>query len=441
MSSIAIYIEICIGAFVWLAWLLRRDRLSLGLPIAYLGNLLLIHVPGAFTRIMTNAFDFDRDIIGIGIRYTAIGCVCFVAGVYIARFLNRGRRISYRYVEQREFWNFCLIGGLFVSFGLRFLSDLPSVRAALDRGALLWTLGALLGLRFAVSQGNLKSMMTWGLSCFIYPILILLFAGFLSYGSIALIIVASALVISVRSPVRVIVGGCLVVYLGLTVFVNYFEHRTEYRDVAWSGASTESRVDAALDMFSNFKFFDPTDIKQLNALNVRLNQNYFVGLAALRLEQGQVAYLHGRSLWEGVEALVPRFLWPDKPVYGGSGRIVADMTGLQLNEDTSWGVGNVMEFQINFGLPGVVIGFLILGFVIGWVDLKAAMADARGDFDSLILFFLLGVALTQPGGSLVEITGGAAAAGAAAFMWKLAWQLWLRRHKRVATNRRFATPR
>lgn len=441
MSSIAIYIEICLGTFFWAAWLLRRDRLSLGLPIAYLANLLLIHVPGAFTRLMTNAFDYDRDIIAIGIRYTAIGSVCFVAGVWIAHLTNSSKRVSYRYVEQREFWNFCLIGGLFVSFGLSFLNDLPSVRSALDRGALLWTLGALLGLRFAASRGNLRSMMTWGSSSLIYPIIILLFAGFLSYGSIALIIIASTLVVSVRSPSRVIIGGCLTVYLGLTVFVNYFAHRTEYRDVAWSGAPIESRIDAAANLFSDFQYFDPNDVKQLNELNIRLNQNYFVGLAALRLEQEQVAYLHGRSLWEGVEALVPRFLWPDKPVYGGSGKIVADMTGLQLNEDTSWGVGNVMELLINFGLSGVIFGFLILGFLIGWLDLNAAKADARGDFGKLILFFLIGVALTQPGGSLVEMTGGAAAAAVAAFVWKSAWQLWLRRNKYREAGRRFATLR
>ena len=34
-----------------------------------------------------------------------------------------------------------------------------------------------------------------------------------------------------------------------------------------------------------------------------------------------------------------------------------------------------MEFQINFGTPGVVVGFLILGWLIGTLDLKAAVAE------------------------------------------------------------------
>ena len=44
-------IFICLAAFLGLLRLLRRDRVSLGLPVAYLYSLLLIHVPGAFAHI------------------------------------------------------------------------------------------------------------------------------------------------------------------------------------------------------------------------------------------------------------------------------------------------------------------------------------------------------------------------------------------------------
>lgn len=430
MSNIALWMLVCVAALIWLAWILRRDRLSLGIPLAYVLTLFLIHLPGAFTRMATDQFDYNAEVIEIGIRYTAIGTFCFVAGVQLIHLIYK-RQLAYRYVEHREFWYFCLIGGLILQFGLTFLADLPSARSAIDRGSNLWTLGALMGLRFALSQENVKALTTWVAASLIYPILILLLAGFMSYGSIALIIVMSALVVSARSRLKLIVTGCVIAYVGLSVFVNYFEHRTEFREVAWSQASKTERIEAALRIFSNFQWFDPTNVTQLEALDKRLNQNLYVGMAALRIEQEQVDYLYGRSIWEGFEALVPRALWPDKPVKGGSGRIVADMTGLNLNEETSWGVGNVMEFQINFGMVGVLVGFFLLGVAIGWLDFKAALADIRGDFDKLILYFLVGLALCQPGGSIVEMTGGAAAAGVAAFVWKWCWQLWLtgiRRH-------------
>src|SRR5256885_7581077 len=143
----------------------------------------------------------------------------------------------------------------------------------------------------------------------------------------------------------------------------------------------------------DFEWFDPSNEIHLHALDQRLNQNYFVGLAAKRIEQGQVDYLYGRSLWEGVLATIPRALWPDKPVFGGSPALVSEMTGLTLSDSTSFGVGNVMEFHINFGIAGVVVGFLLIGVLLGALDRAAALAEASGDLGRVFIYFLPAVAL------------------------------------------------
>jgi hypothetical protein len=65
---------------------------------------------------------------------------------------------------------------------------------------------------------------------------------------------------------------------------------------------------------------------------------------------------------------------------------------------------------------------LVLGWLIGTLDLKAAVAESQGELGRVILFFLPGVALIGPNGSLVELFGGSAAALVAAFGWKLAWK-------------------
>ncbi|HVF40557.1 MAG TPA: hypothetical protein VM939_11720, partial [Gemmatimonadaceae bacterium] len=153
-------------------------------------------------------------------------------------------------------------------------------------------------------------------------------------------------------------------------------------------------------------------------------QNYFAGLAASRIENGTVSYLYGRSLWEGVLSLIPRALWPEKPVKAGSPKIVAEMTGLRLSAGTSFGVGNVMEFHINFGIPGVIVGFLLLGFAIGKLDRKAAEADEKGELGEIYLFFLPAIALIQPQGSMVELMSGAAASVAASLAWRWGWERW-----------------
>jgi hypothetical protein len=81
-----------------------------------------------------------------------------------------------------------------------------------------------------------------------------------------------------------------------------------------------------------------------------------------------------------------------------------------------------MEFQINFGIPGVAIGFLVLGWLIGMLDFRAAVAERRCDFKRVLLYFLPCVALIQPNGSLVELFSGAAAAFVGAFTWAFVWK-------------------
>jgi len=426
-------ISVCVAAFLWLLWLLRRDQISLGLPIAYLYLLLLIHVPGAFAHIMGRDFLIHSDLTETAMRFTAIGAICFVVGLSLAR--SSIPEVAFRRnVDRPQFWWFCLIGGWTCVYGLSPLYQFPSVSAAVDKGGAIWMLGVLLGLRAALQRHDLKLTVLWLSALMVYPVLMLLLGGFLSYGSVAIILVCSALTISTRSYWSVVTGVAIFTFLSLSIFVSYFQHRNEIRDQVWGGAPLATRIDSVVNTFRDFQWVDPADHHHLIALDQRLNQNYFVGLAARRIEQGQVNYLKGESVRDGLLALVPRAFWPKKPVFAGSPQIVAKMTGLQLSKNTSFGVGNVMEFQINFGTPGVVVGFLILGWLIGKLDLKAAIAENRGDLGSVILFFLPCVALIQPGGSLVELFSSAAAALVGASVWNLGWKRFLRRRSAASKS-------
>ncbi len=90
--------------------------------------------------------------------------------------------------------------------------------------------------------------------------------------------------------------------------------------------------------------------------------------------------------------------------------MVADATGIVLHTGTAWGVGQVMEFYINAGLPGVILGFLVLGWLIGKLDRMSAQALRLRQHGTALVYFLPCVALVQPLGSVVELTGGALAA-------------------------------
>jgi hypothetical protein len=422
-------IFVCMAALAGLIWALRRDRSSLGLPVAYLISLLLIHVPGAYAHV--GSAEADSEVTGTGFFFVTIAAVCFVGGVMLARLstsngiIQFGTSGSYPVTTSRNrFALFCLLGGWVFIYGLSPLHYIPSLGAAVDKGGAIWILGVILGLREALHRRSLWWTGIWLGAVLVYPVGMLLLGGFLSYGAAAMIVVGSALTISTRSYWRVAAGLAVATYLALTIFVNYFESRDTIRDEVWGGAPLEERIDTVLGVASDFHWFDSTNPLDLLALDERLNQNFFVGLAAEQIEAGQVGYLYGRSIWEALQALVPRLIWPDKPVLAGSPEIVSEMTGLQLSPTASFGVGNVMEFQINFGLEGVVGGFLLLGWLIGMLDRKAAAAECRGELEKVMLFFLPAVALIQPNGSMVEMASGAAAAVIAAYGWRWAWSRW-----------------
>ena len=93
----------------------------------------------------------------------------------------------------------------------------------------------------------------------------------------------------------------------------------------------------------------------------------------------------------------------------------ADFTGLQFDEGTSVGAGQVFEFYINFGVIGVVGGFLIYGFMVGQMDMLAKNSLDRGDQKRFLLWFLVGLALLQPGGNLREVIVSAVGSVIAAY--------------------------
>ncbi len=412
----------CAVAFVGLIWWLRRSGNSVGLPAAYLGNLLVLHVPGAVGQVLDRENLIQGDAFTrTGMIMTAIGTVAFVVGALIGR--RRVATPTPQPAARSVFWRYCLLGGGVLTV-VAYAINIPSVTAVIAGGGPIWMLGVMLALRSATRTGDGQKAFRWLVALTLYPVLILFLTGFMSYGSVAAIIVLTGIAMVAASGWRVALGYAVAVVAGISIFLSYYSHRDQIRAAVWGGADTDARIAASVAAFSDLELFDPRNGEHLVAFDERLNQNYFVGLAAARIESGAVNPLYGRSLVEGVQALVPRALWPDKPVVAGSPKIVSEMTGLTLGTGTSFGVGNVMEFHINFGIPGVVIGFLLLGAAIGWLDVKTAAADLRGDLRQTFLFFLPAVALIQPNGSIVEILSGAAAALAAALAWRWLWDRW-----------------
>lgn len=118
-----------------------------------------------------------------------------------------------------------------------------------------------------------------------------------------------------------------------------------------------------------------------------------MGAAVDYIQNGYESYAYGQTLYLSLLAMIPRIIWPDKPVRLGGADIVSKYTGIQFAPDTSVGVGLVMEFYINFGLLGICIGYLLLGIILTLIDIICKYRLEQGDWFGFTYLFLPAVAI------------------------------------------------
>jgi hypothetical protein len=212
-----------------------------------------------------------------------------------------------------------------------------------------------------------------------------------------------------RNRVWFYLAAAPVFFLGLSLFVTYAQQRDEIREVIWyQNAGITKRLEEVSKLVTDFQLLDLSNDLHLTYLDMRLNQNWLVGAGVIRHRDGEAELRYGATvpLW----ALIPRAIWPDKPGIGGSGDLVSTFTGIIFAEGTSVGVGQVLEFYMNFGVPGVLFGFALFGFFLMRLDQRMMHALITGDFPGLIIRALPGLALLQPMGSLLEVLVSAVSA-------------------------------
>jgi hypothetical protein len=234
------------------------------------------------------------------------------------------------------------------------------------------------------------------------PLATLSTAGFIGYGVNWVLSVVAFLFSLSRRRFWFYVSAPVVVFLGLSFFVAYMGERTGIRELVWKeNAGMTERLARISEIITNFRPLDLQSSQHVKALEERLNQNFLVGIGEQRLQSGAVGLRHGDTFpaWN----LIPRAIWPDKPDIGGGGDLVSAFTGVHFAENTSVGVGQVLEFYMNFGQAGVIAGFAILGFILTRIDARIAHALYDGDIRALLSWAMPGLTLISPGGNLSEI--------------------------------------
>jgi hypothetical protein len=375
-------------------------------------NLALIHLVAGVMYLSHGPVLYPARLVAEGYQLSAYGITAFaVAALVISKRSVHSARTQQRLKEFRNkrTRDKCLLIGA-VSIALLYSATvfIPSLTAIVASGEQLF----LTGLCLAWWEGRRRKrfLQCAGVLCIalFFPLLTLLAAGFLAFGTAAAVVIMVFAATVSRSRLRVAIATVVLGYLGATVFVSYLRDRTAIRGVVWGGGTVGERVSAVSNTVATFEWFDPTNPAHLKRIDSRLDQNYLVGLAVNSLSMSD-AYARGGTLWQAIVALVPRILWRDKPVTAGGSEMVTRYTGLYFPNGTSVGMGPVMELYINFGSLGVVIGFFALGLLVASLDQRAWQGLLEDDWERFALSFTVGISFLQVGGSFAEMVGTAGA--------------------------------
>lgn len=375
------------------------------LVLSYFLGLSLIHLPGALIYLDPQSIGPSPVETELGFRLTVIGLAAFVFGAAVARTAPKPERsatateIVSRFAPQ--VWPLLAVGFVSYAFLMARASAIPSGTALVSSLGSLMTIGIWLRFYAATATDNSRRLLTTLALVPLLPVTSLSAAGFLGYGIYWALSAMSFLFIILRRRFWFYVGAPIFGALGLSFFAVYFSLRVILRFVVSTGGTLSDRLGAISQIVSNFEFMSLDSPILILAIDQRLNQNYLVGYGIERYENGTTGLLYGGTvqLW----TLIPRALWPDKPEIGGGGDVVSQFTGIPFAQGTSVGVGQVLEFYMNFATAGVIVGFFVLGALLMRIDTGLMRAMRRGDMAGVLLFGMPGLALMQPGGNLVEV--------------------------------------
>jgi hypothetical protein len=446
-SSISFWI------FLWMAaastififqW--RRRHTSAGLVFAYLCNFTILHWVGGAIYLRSWVGESDPEATRLGLVETTWAVLALAVGsLVIAPAMIRRYRIGQSTVVDHTPHRdlplaFLVVGLLCYAIFASDLSRLPSMGAVSSVSQQFIVIGICLLSRIAWQRRQLGSVLAYLGAGLLLPFFTIVSAGFLGFGAMACFTILCFLSSMGRSLWRFTAGALVLAMVFLSLYVSYMRDRGVIRDAVWGGQSLNQRIGRVVSMVTALEWFDPFNDDHLRRVDSRLNQNYLVGRAVEYLSV-QDRFANGETISDALIALVPRAIWPDKPVRAGSGDLVSRFTGIRFADGTSVGIGQVMESYVNFGRAGVLIWFLLLGVVLTIADTMAGSKLRSGNLLAFAKWYLPSLALLNIGGSLVELSATAGASLVVAnfvnsvFLFRLQRQIKSGRRKLVESER------
>lgn len=392
------------------SWGKKRDRV--GLTITYVAFFAMAHwLP--MLAILLPWYDpiFDLEYNLIGFYYSLIAIISFAFGTFwLSKFL---RNFHSRLLQRQNISNtpnapntsapelsslpaiYILIGLVFTFLIFPIIKNMPTLSAFGAGVNSLFQVGLFLFLWQGYRrQSKIQILLAWSI-VIIWPIVGVVTSGFLGFATSFVIAFVIFNVSLLDRPFRYLLPLVLFAYIAVSFFIGYWSIRSDIRGTLWYGSeqvTTDTRANIATDLIQAIQFFDVTNPDHLFPLDERLSMNHLTGRTVKRIEAGTVDYAYGETVFQALTMVIPRMVWPNKPVTVGGQVVVRQYAGYGILSG-SIAPGHLMEFYLNFGMLGVILGFIFVGALIGIIDQYCARQLKLGNLFNFAMVMVAALAL------------------------------------------------
>ena len=253
----------CLAAFV----LLRHARRgpNVGLLLTYLFIFGTLHWFAPVLHLLPWFTEFPGDLTAEGLRESTFALAGFVAGVELLTIARRRMAAGEEPDEELDLGpttrlvNIYLVAGVVLYAFTLFGGRLQFLAAVVSTGSTLVAVSVGLKCWLEQKSGRIGQSWLWLAVAGLFPLLTLIAQGFLGYGFVAVLIVASFVASQQSSRWKTALAGVFLIYFGLSIYVTYMRDRTDIRDVVWGGQAFDARFDQLASTFRSVEWFDPWD--------------------------------------------------------------------------------------------------------------------------------------------------------------------------------------
>jgi hypothetical protein len=312
------------------------------------------------------------------LTYSGWACLAAVAAMWLAWWPSKRERRNFRDVHEankesflwvtKEFVFFALCLGAVCTALLPMLSTVPTVGTGMTLLASWLKLGLIIAVVLFKIRGDIRPLMIAIIIYFPAAMIYALRSGHTPFSVDALIsiaLVASCLNrVTLMSFVKLFGWMIPCVYL----MFGWMASRSVIRSGELEQFSMSERAARFADVFVDnvmglkvtaydvqYLLFDRIDMTDLLAQQVGFQSS----------PTGEDEYQYGGTIMDGLYSVIPRALWPDKPIVAGYADFVSQFTGIvrESGDPTSIGIPVQFELYANGGPTLVVVGVFMLFYL------------------------------------------------------------------------------